>query len=97
MAPGLVGELAGDGEAVGGIAGSERLGEAVGRFEEGELEGDAQVDDPVAQDVDRAAVVELGRKPLGEAPLGSVGIVAVAAEERLPLVNLGGADEGEQL
>ena len=43
------------------------------------------------------SVVELRGQPLGEAALRRVGVVAVAAEERLPLVGLGRADEREQL
>ena len=50
----------------------------------------------MAQHIHRAAVVELAGQALGEAPLGGVGVVAVAAEERLPLLGLGGPDEGEQ-
>ncbi len=67
---GLVGELAGDGDPVGGVEGREGVGEAVGGLEVGEVDGDAEVDDAVAQDVDGAPVVEFGGQPLGEPALG---------------------------
>ena len=93
---GLVGELAGDGHAVGVVEGREGWREAVGGLEVGELDRDAEVDDAVAEDVDRAPGVEFCGEALGEAALGGVGVVAVATEERLPLRGLGRTDEGEQ-
>ena len=92
----VVGELAGDGDAVGVVEGRECGGEAVGGLEVGELDRDAEVNDAVAEDVDGAAVVEFRGEALGEAALGGVGVVAVATEERLPFLGLGRADEGEQ-
>ena len=93
---GVVGELAGDGDAVGGVEGREGRREAVCGLEVGELDRDAEVDDAVAEDVDRASVVEFCGEALGEAALSGVGVVAVATEEGLPFRGLGRADEGEQ-
>ena len=77
----VVGELAGDGDPVGGVEGREGGGEAMGGLEVSELDGDAEVDDAVAEDVDGAPVVEFGGKTLGETALSGVGVVAVATEE----------------
>jgi len=94
---GLVGQLAGDTDPVGLVELLQLGGEPVGRLEEGQADGHAEVDDPMAQHVDGPPVVDLGGQPLGKPPLGSVGVVGVAGQQRLPLLNLGGPDEGEQL
>jgi len=62
----VVGELARDGEAVGFVALDELLGESVGGLEEREADSDAEVDDPVAEDLDGAVLVELAGQPCGE-------------------------------
>ena len=94
--PGLVRELAGDRQAVGEVPLGQLGRQAVGGLEEREADLDAVVVDAVAEDIDRAALVEL----LGEAVaelLEDAVRAAVDLEEALPGRRLGLRDEGEQL
>ena len=54
---------------------------AMGRLEEGQLDGDPEVDHAVAKDGECAPVVEFGCQALGKATLRGVGVVAVATEK----------------
>ena len=94
--PGLVRELAGDGQAVGEVALGQLGRQAVGGLEEREADLDAVVVDAVAQDVDRAALVELLGEPVAELLEDPVR-PAVDLDETLPGRRLRLRDEGEQL
>jgi hypothetical protein len=65
--------------------------------EVGEARVDALVYDAVPEHVDRAPSVELVREPVGELPLGHVGVAAVALDEVVPRVDLSGAEERVEL
>ena len=94
--PGVVRELAGDGQAVGEVPLGQLGRQAVGRLEEREPDLDPVVVDAVAEDIHRAALVEL----LGEAVaelLEDAVRPAVDLEEALPGRRLRLRDEGEQL
>ena len=94
--PGLVRELAGDGQAVREVPLGQLGRQAVGGLEEREPDLDPVVVDAVAQDIDRAPLVEL----LGEAVaelLEDAVRPAVDLEQALPGRRLGLLDEGEQL
>ena len=92
----LVRELAGDRQAVRLVERGELGREAVRGLEEREADLDAVVVDPVAEDVDRAALVELLREPVGELGLRAVD-AAVDLDQALPGLGLGLGEEGEQL
>ena len=94
--PGLVGELAGDGQAVGEIPLGQLGRQAVGGLEEREPDLDPVVVDAVTQDIDRAPLVELLGEAVAELLEDAVRPV-VDLEEALPGRRLGLRDEGEQL
>ena len=62
----VVWELARDREAVGEVSLGQLGRQAVGRLEEGQADLDAVVIDAVAQDIDRAALVDLLRESIGK-------------------------------
>ena len=94
---GLVRKLAGHGQPVLAVALQERRREAGRRPKERQPDGHAQVDDPVADHVDRAAGIQLLGQPVGKAPLRLVRVAAVEGEQPVPLLDLRGPDEREQL
>ena len=94
--PGLVRELAGDGQAVGEVLGGQLGRQAVGGLEEREADLDPVVVDTMAEDVHRAPLVELSGEAVAELLEDAVRPV-VNFEEALPGYRLGLGDEGEQL
>ena len=92
----LVWELARDGEAVGEVSLGQFGREAVGRLEERQADLDAVVVDAMAQDIDRAALVDLLGQSIGEL-LVRAGFAAVDRDEPLPSLGLRLGQESEQL
>jgi hypothetical protein len=68
----------------------------VGGLEEREADGDAEVDDAVAEDLDGAVLVELARQAGSEIFTRRV-LPTVELDELRPLVGLGGLDEGKEV
>ena len=93
---GVVGELAGDRQAVGEVPLGQLGRQAVGGLEEREPDLDPVVVDAVAQDIHRAPLVELLGEAVAELLEDAVRPV-VDLEEALPGRRLGLRDEGEQL
>src|SRR5207244_10308520 len=93
---GIVWELPSDGKAVREVALRKFGRQSVGRLEERQPDFDAVVVDAVAEDVHRAAIVELLREPVGELMAGPID-PAVNGDESLPGLRLGFSDEGEEL
>ena len=94
--PGLVRELAGDGQAVGEVSLGQLGRQAVGGLEERQPDLDAVVVDAVTEDIDGTALVELLGEAVTELPEDPVRPV-VDLEEALPGRWLGLLDEGQQL
>ncbi len=69
----------------------------VRRPEVGELEAETLILDTLAQDVERASAVQLRHQPLLELDLRVVGLASVPNDQLVPLFDLSGPDEGEQL
>ena len=84
--------LAADRKEVAGVELAIRLVQPAGRPEVGELEFAAVALDPLPQDVQRAALLDLGGEPLQQ-PVARVR--AVQLLELLPFLGLGGVDEGQ--
>ena len=92
----VVRELARDGQTIRLVQGVELGGQTMGRLEVRESDLDAVVVQPVAQDIDRAALVELFGEPLGE--LGPRAFdPTVDGDETPPGRRLRLGEEGEQL
>ena len=94
---GAVGELADEREPVRVVARDELGREPVRRLEVREPDLDAEVLDAVAQHVDGAALVDLGREPLEEARAARLPRRRAARSSCAPLVRLGRGDEREHL
>jgi hypothetical protein len=94
---GVVGKLSRDRDPVAFVALLEYGAKPVGGLEERQLDRDAEVEHAVAQHINRSPTVDLGGEAGGEAALHGRHIVAVAVEQRIPLLGLCRADEGEQL
>ncbi len=93
---GRVGELADEHEPVCLVPRDQLRREGVGRLEVREPDLDAEILDPVAEHLDRAALVELGGEPLEEVRPRSL-VAAVARGELAPLLRLRRLDEREHL
>ena len=93
---GRVRELADEHEPVRLVARHELRRQPVRRLEVREPDLDAEVLDAVAEHVDRAALVELGREPLEEVRAARL-LAAVARRELTPRVRLRRLDEREQV
>ena len=89
-----VAHLAADREEVAGVEFAIRLVQPAGRAEVGELELAAVALDPLPQDVQRAALLDLGGEPL-EQPVARVR--AVQLLELLPFLGLGGVNERQHV
>ena len=84
--------------SVGGLTARDQLvGQSVCRPEVGKPEGGALVGDATAEHVDDPTLVQFGGQPFGELDLGDGLVASVPLDQLVPGVDLGGADEGEQL
>ncbi|SKS23237.1 Uncharacterised protein [Mycobacteroides abscessus subsp. abscessus] len=89
-------QLPRDGKHIRVVFGERIFGERMAGPEVCEVDQDAAITDPLAQDIEHAARVDLGGETLCELSLRSGLVVAVVTDELVPVLDLRGADEPEQ-
>ena len=60
------------------------------------MDGDAEVDDAMTENVDGPPVVDFGCRAAWRTPSGQIRVIAVLRLSRFPFLGLGGANEREQ-
>ena len=93
----IEGQLTGDSQAVGVIVGDQLRRYAERWLPVGEPDLDILIANPVPENIDRAALIDLLSKPLSEPLARTILIATMGLHELVPVQGLGRLDEGEQL